>query len=175
MADDREQRLQRARLALEGLSVGDALGGFFEFNPRASTTYATARKVPDVSVWRWTDDTNMALSIYENLRVHHTVNQDALAHSFGTHYDRARGYGRSMHKMLPKLAQGEDWRAYNLSLFPGGSFGNGGPMKIAPLGAYLADDMDLLVAQVESATVVTHAHPESVAGATAAAVAAALA
>ena len=175
MTDTQPDRLHRARVALEGLSVADALGGFFEFSDKAAATAAKDRRVPDARPWRYTDDTNMALSIYEILRRFEGVDQDALAVSYGLHYDHGRGYGMSMHTLLPPLGQGDDWRALNKQFFPDGSFGNGGPMKIAPLGAYYADDMAALVTAVEQVTVVTHAHPESVAGSTAVAAAAAIA
>jgi ADP-ribosylglycohydrolase len=48
-------------------------------------------------------------------------------------------------------------------------------MRIAPLGAYFADNPDHAVGQARLASEVTHAHPEGVAGGIAVAVAAALA
>jgi len=38
-------------------------------------------------------------------------------------------------------------------------------MRVAPLGAYFAHDLDILVRQAELSAVVTHSHPEGVAGA----------
>ncbi|MEL6271014.1 MAG: ADP-ribosylglycohydrolase family protein [Chloroflexota bacterium] len=172
MADSHTERLQRARISLEGLSVADALGGFFEFQD-GSSMLAVNRVAPRARPWRYTDDTAMALSIYENLRLHERIEQDALAKSFGEHYERGRGYGGGMHVMLPRLAKGDDWRDHNTSVFPGGSYGNGGPMKIAPLGAYYADDLPALIEEAERATIVSHAHPESIAGSIAVAAAAA--
>jgi ADP-ribosylglycohydrolase len=164
--------LRRARVALEGLSVGDALGGFWEFNARPS--WLAARHTPTIE-WHWTDDTLMALSVYETLRLHQKIDPDALALSFGTHYEPGRGYGMSMRFVLPRLAQGDDWRTVATSVFEGGSFGNGGPMKIAPLGAYYADDVDALPEIAALTSRVSHAHPEAQAGSVAVAVAAALA
>ncbi len=46
-------------------------------------------------------------------------------------------------------------------------------MRIAPLGAYFADDLDALVNEARLSAEVTHAHPEGIAGAVAAAIAAA--
>jgi ADP-ribosylglycohydrolase len=56
-----------------------------------------------------------------------------------------------------------------------GSFGNGAAMRVAPLGAYFADDMDKVVEQARMSSEVTHAHPEGIAGGIAVAVAAAVA
>jgi len=48
-------------------------------------------------------------------------------------------------------------------------------MRVAPLGAYLADNLDAIVAEATRSAEVTHAHPEGIAGAVAVAVAAAVA
>ena len=53
--------------------------------------------------------------------------------------------------------------------------GNGAAMRVAPLGAYFADDLDLVVNQARLSAEITHAHPEGIAGAIAVAVAAAIA
>jgi ADP-ribosylglycohydrolase len=53
--------------------------------------------------------------------------------------------------------------------------GNGASMRVAPLGAYFADDLDAAVSAAEASAEVTHAHPEGKAGAIAVAVAAATA
>jgi ADP-ribosylglycohydrolase len=61
-------------------------------------------------------------------------------------------------------------------LFDGmGSFGNGGAMRAAPVGAYFHDDLDRVVAEAKASAEPTHQHPEGRAGAVAVAVAAAVA
>ena len=74
------------------------------------------------------------------------IEQDKLASSFVTHYDRLRGYGRGVRALVSRVNKGEDWRDVSKSMFGGtGSYGNGGAMRIAPLGAYYADDLDKVV------------------------------
>jgi ADP-ribosylglycohydrolase len=176
MVDAYGERLRRARVALEGLSVGDGLGGFFEFsNPRGLSHFVKTRK-PPTGQWHFTDDTNMALSIYEVLRLHGQIEQDALALSFAQHYDRLRGYGRSIHGWVPRVLSGQHWREAAALAFGGqGSFGNGGAMRVAPVGAYFADDLPAVVEQAKRSSEITHSHPEGVAGAIAVAVGVALA
>ncbi|HRF93761.1 MAG TPA: ADP-ribosylglycohydrolase family protein, partial [Aggregatilineales bacterium] len=129
-----EQALARARLSLDGLSLGDALGGFFEMSTRQRMEKVIQeRRLPDVQ-WHFTDDTNMALSIYENLRRYGEINQDELAKSFVIHFDRLRGYGPGMRTFAHYVSQGMAWHQINVQMFSGGSFGNGGAMRIAPLG-----------------------------------------
>jgi ADP-ribosylglycohydrolase len=53
--------------------------------------------------------------------------------------------------------------------------GNGGAMRVAPLGAYFGDDLERCAAEAKAASMVTHTHPEGVAGTIAVAVAAAMA
>lgn len=169
------ERLGRARLALEGLSVGDALGGFFEFNDRFAAAFLADRRLPSAP-WHYTDDTSMALSIYETLRLHGFIHQDELAVSFAGYYERGRGYGLSIHHFVHAILNGQHWREASFSIFEGqGSWGNGGAMRVAPVGAYFADDLPQVVEQARRSCEVTHAHPEGIAGAVAVAVASALA
>jgi ADP-ribosylglycohydrolase len=169
------ERLARARLALEGLSVGDALGGFFEFNDRSAAAFLPDRRLPSAP-WYYTDDTSMALSIYETLRLHGFIHQDELAVSFASYYERARGYGPSIHRFVHAILNGQHWREASSNAFGGqGSWGNGGAMRVAPVGAYFADDLPQVVDQSHRSCEVTHAHPEGMAGAVAVAVASALA
>ncbi|MGB1288478.1 MAG: ADP-ribosylglycohydrolase family protein, partial [Aggregatilineales bacterium] len=135
-----EERLKRARLSLEGLSVGDSLGAFFEMcSPDKLPAAIINRTPPDTKDWYFTDDTNMALSIYAILRQYQRIEQDALAASFAEHFSRLRGYGMGARRLMKKMAQGEDWREISKTMFRGGSYGNGGAMRVAPVGAYFAD------------------------------------
>jgi ADP-ribosylglycohydrolase len=176
VTDSREERLHRARISLEGLSVADAFGGFFEGGrPNKLTNHIKTRRLPP-KPWHFTDDSNMALSIFSILRQFEKIDQDKLGQNFGEHFDRTRGYGLGTRGVLMRMKKGATWReaAYTRSE-GGGSFGNGGAMRVAPLGAYFADDMEALVENASLSSEVTHLHPEGIAGAIAVAVAAAVA
>ena len=167
--------LECAELSLAGLSVGDAFGERFFLHAQIAQSMIQHRALPK-EPWPFTDDTNMALSIYATLRIHQEISQDYLAQSFAEHYDLGRGYGAAMHGLLRRLTGGEDWRLAANSLFEGqGSFGNGAAMRVAPIGAYFASDLDRVVHEATKSAEVTHAHPEGIAGAVAVAVAAACA
>jgi ADP-ribosylglycohydrolase len=176
MPSSHEERLRRARLSLEGLSVGDAFGGFFEFqSPAILARHAKIRTLPPIQR-HYTDDTNMALSIYENLRLYQEINQNELAMSFALHFDKGRGYGPSIRAWVPRILSGQSWQEVAQGSFKGaGSFGNGGAMRVSPAGAYFADDMDAAVEHARRSCEITHAHREGVAGAIAVAVATAYA
>ena len=193
-----QARLERARTSLQGLSVGDAFGeNFFVHWDLAERLMASGRvEGPPLNFedegaiaqlidernleffpapWRWTDDSAMAIEIVANLAEFGHIEPDALARGFARRYlddPVTRAYGSGMGELLPKLQTG-NWRDEAGALFGGtGSFGNGAAMRAAPIGAYFADDPDLAAQNAALSAIVTHSHPEGVAGAVAAAMAA---
>jgi ADP-ribosylglycohydrolase len=177
-SQNERERLTRAIHCLQGLSCGDAFGERFFLHPDVAQPLIAQRVVPSPP-WRYTDDTAMAIAITEILEEHGEIRQDSLAETFGRNFlaDPQRGYGAAMHTLLPELASDPSaWKKMASTLFKGsGSFGNGAAMRIAPVGAYFADDLGKLTEQAERSAVITHSHPEGVAGAIAVALAAALA
>ncbi|MEV4944702.1 ADP-ribosylglycohydrolase family protein [Streptomyces sp. NPDC053755] len=168
-----DRRFDRALASLRGLSVGDALGSQY-FVP-VNYPLLKRREVP-AGPWQWTDDTEMACSVLAVLARHGRIDQDALARSFADHHDFDRGYGPAVNRMLRLIREGGDWRELAAALFKGqGSWGNGAAMRIAPLGAWYADDPEQATHQAEISAYTTHQHREAVVGAMAVAAAAALA
>ncbi|MBT2387749.1 ADP-ribosylglycohydrolase family protein [Streptomyces sp. ISL-11] len=166
-------RFHRALGSLRGLALGDALGSQF-FVP-ANYPSLKRRELPPAP-WQWTDDTEMACSVLAVLAEHGRIDQDALARSFAEHHDFDRGYGPAVNRMLRLIREGGDWRELAAALFQGqGSWGNGAAMRIAPLGAWYADDPEQATHQAEISAYTTHQHREAVAGAMAVAAAAAIA
>lgn len=157
--------------SLDGLSVGDAFGAqFFALENRSLLPDEGA--VPP-SPWPWTDDTEMACNLLDVLQRHGQVERDALAAAFADRYDPYRGYGPGTIVLLRALRNGEPWRSAATSQFGGqGSMGNGAAMRVAPLGAYYPGDLERAALEAAASAVVTHAHPEGIAGAVAVAVAA---
>ena len=97
MPDSADTRMARALVSLDGLSVGDAFGERFFLHPHVAQLIIGERGLPEPP-WRYTDDTQMALSIVETLRTHGEIDQTFLAKSFGKRYDISRGYGPAMHR-----------------------------------------------------------------------------
>jgi ADP-ribosylglycohydrolase len=133
------------------------------------------REVPPPP-WRYTDDTEMALSIVRQLEERGTIEQDSLAIQFAEQMHVERGYGQGTYAILRGVLEGGAWRQLSRSGFRGmGSFGNGAAMRSAPLGAYFAEQpLGTVVEQARLSAEITHAHPEGVAGGIAVAVGAAL-
>jgi ADP-ribosylglycohydrolase len=167
--------IERARLSLEGLSVGDAFGERF-FGPEELVTMLIQARAEPGRIWRYTDDTEMALSIVEMLERKGAIDQDELAEAFARRMDAARGYGAGAFRILHAVRNGRSWRRESYANFRGhGSFGNGGAMRVAPLGGFFAEDLERCAREAHLSAEVTHAHAEGLAGAIAVAVAAALA
>jgi ADP-ribosylglycohydrolase len=111
------ERLRRARNSLEGLSVGDAFGEKF-FGGPVKVHMIEHREVPE-GTWRVTDDTWMALSIYERLARDGAIERRLLAASFAERYDVSRGYGRGMHQLLGMMRAGVPHQVAITELFDG--------------------------------------------------------
>ncbi|ATB42827.1 hypothetical protein CYFUS_008306 [Cystobacter fuscus] len=174
-SDERSARLTRALVSLEGLSVGDAFGERFLQAPAVAAESVAKREVP-AAPWPYTDDTEMALALVQVLEEHGRVEPDRLARLLGARYRKnpRRGYGATAHDILQKIHLGMPWREVSSEVFGGtGSMGNGAAMRVAPLGAWFATDLERCVAEARLSAQVTHFHPEGQAGAIAIAVAAA--
>jgi ADP-ribosylglycohydrolase len=175
LPQDHAGRISRARVALEGLSVGDAFGECF-FGNAALAISRIEQRQPAPSPWTYTDDTAMAVSVFRCLEEEGQVNRDRLAQLFAEEYQRDpwRGYGGTAHSILRAIGAGVPWARAAGEAFSGmGSMGNGGAMRVAPVGAYFADDPDQITIQARNSAEPTHAHPEGQAGAIAIALAAA--
>mgnify|MGYP002784580786 CR=1 FL=1 len=171
-----EMRLALAWQCLEGLSVGDAIGeslSYQSYRCRELTDFSAFRP----GTLRYTDDTEMALAIYETLQRLGGIDEEVLAWAYSTRYRKNpdRGYGKMARHILQQLCDGSPWRDVSKNAFGGGSFGNGAAMRAAPIGAYFSDDLAVVPAMATKSAHVTHFHPEGIAGAIAVAVAAAAA
>ena len=172
---DHETRMRRALLSLDGLSVGDGFGECF-FGHSSAIERRTAQHEPPPPPWFYTDDTAMALSIVRCLKRYGHIEQDALGAAFAREYSRdpRRGYGGTAHGILQAIGEGTPWQTAAGRVFDGqGSCGNGGAMRVAPLGAYFADDLNRAANEAKASAEVTHAHSDGQTGAVAVALAAA--
>jgi len=172
---DHAERMQRALLSLDGLSVGDGFGECF-FTKSDVIERRLEYRDPPCPPWYVTDDTVMAMSIVRCLKRYGYIEQEALAAAFAEEYARKpdRGYGGTARGILRAIGEGMSWKAAAGRAFGGqGSCGNGGAMRAAPIGAYFADDCERVVYEARLSAEVTHAHPDGKTGAAAAALAAA--
>jgi len=172
---ERKERFAVALHSLEGLSTGDALGDQYFIEEDNAVQQIAMRTLPK-GFWKYTDDTLMSASIVDVLRRHGEIDQDALAKSFAIHLDMSRGYGAGALRQLIEIQNGEHWKKLSYERYGGmGSTGNGSAMRVAPIGAYFHDDLDIVVEQSMLSSEVTHSNHEAIAGAVTIAVASAIA
>ncbi len=171
-----KDRIKYAKRALDGIALGDCFGQSFFVPDEIASERIKKREILNES-WHFTDDTVMAIGIYHILKKYGKIDQDALASIFAKNYalDWHRGYGGTAHSILRSIGEGQNWRDAASEAFDGmGSMGNGGAMRVAPIGAYFADDLDKVLYYARASAEVTHAHMEGIVGAMAVAIASAL-
>lgn len=164
---------------LLGLAVGDALGGKFEAQSADAirARFASVEALmahPQEEIW-YTDDTQMAIGVAESLVAHGEVVDEHLCRTFVANYDPSRGYGRGARAILEAMEDGREHRQVAERYFPGGSFGNGAAMRVAPVGLLFRDDRQRLWEQARLSALPTHRHPLGIEGAQVLALAVALA
>jgi len=157
-----------------GLALGDALGAPHEGGLVERLLWRLIGTSSDGRC-QWTDDTTMSLDVAESLIANGRVDTDDLAARFARSYRWSRGYGPAAGKLLKRIRRGGDWRQANRSVYPEGSFGNGGAMRAPIVGAFYAARLDELPDAARASAGVTHAHPLGLEGAVLIAMATALA
>jgi poly(ADP-ribose) glycohydrolase ARH3 len=155
---------------LLGLAVADALGGPYEGLTSADLYFRFG--TPDVLVRNpsgdtlyYTDDTEMMIGVAETLIECGRIDEPRLCRAFVENYHPDRGYGQGARKVLNAMAAGEDSRAVAATLFPGGSYGNGAAMRVAPVGLLFRDNPAELWEQARLSALPTHTHPLGIEGA----------
>jgi len=155
---------------LLGLAVGDALGAFFEGQSDEYITelYPTVSDLvdnPPPGELSYTDDTQMAIGVAETLVACRCIDEHKLCKRFAANYSRQRGYGRGSRIVIEAMIEGDDHKYLAENQFPGGSFGNGAAMRVAPVGLMFRHNFDLLWEQARLSALPTHVHPSGIEGA----------
>jgi poly(ADP-ribose) glycohydrolase ARH3 len=149
----------RARGALLGTFVGDALG--MPFEGAAPTDVPERLDMLQARLGRgyYTDDTQMAIALAESLLEHGGIDDEALGRAFVDAYDPRRGYGWGTTEVLRMVRLGVHPRDAARSAFSGGgSLGNGAAMRIAPVAVWFVRDAEALAEAARASARVTHAH-----------------
>jgi poly(ADP-ribose) glycohydrolase ARH3 len=155
---------------LLGLAVGDALGANFEGQPaeaiaaRFPTVRHLIQNPPAGELW-YTDDTQMAIGVAETLVDCGCIDERQLCQRFAANYVPGRGYGRGARVILEAMIEGEDHKWLAENHFPGGSFGNGAAMRVAPVGLMFHNDTGRLWEEAKLSALPTHTHPLGIEGA----------
>jgi ADP-ribosylglycohydrolase len=173
---EKRERMEYAKKALIGVSIGDAFGDSFFGETDEMEAKIRSREIPKTK-WEFTDDTVMSLAILESLETHGTIDQDWLIQKFCANHDLdpRRGYGATLRRLLREIQEGNPWKEVSQKAFEGqGSMGNGAAMRVCPIGAYYYDDLQKVKALAWKSAEVTHFNLEAITGAIAIALGTAL-
>jgi poly(ADP-ribose) glycohydrolase ARH3 len=163
--------------SLLGVAVGDALGQPIEAFPaeRLRREFGEIRdfmpgdpRLPlPLGAGQWTDDTQMTLDIARTIVRCGRVDPAEIAQEFVRDHwgEGIRFSGFTVKYSLQRLKKGVPWQESGLD--DERSQGNGGAMRIAPVGLFDCLHLDRLAEDARLATIITHRHPEAVAGAVA--------
>ena len=151
------------RGALVGTFVGDALGAPVEAETRYGIQWDYGRLTDFVEgCGLYTDDTQMMTGLAEALVADNgALNEETVAAAFADNFDDGRGYGENAARILGAIRSGVSWpQAVDAFKPPGGSFGNGAAMRVAPISVALFPARDHAIAgAIRQAAVTGHTHP----------------
>jgi poly(ADP-ribose) glycohydrolase ARH3 len=121
-------------------------------------------RYPQDELW-YTDDTQMMIGVAETLIDCAAIVEERLCRAFVANYVPSRGYGRGARAVIEAMEEGRDYGAVAEGHFPGGSYGNGAAMRVAPVGLFFRDDEAALLEQARRSALPTHRHPLGIEGA----------
>lgn len=126
---------------------------------------------------RYTDDTAMMIGVAESLIENRGLNADHMVQTFVENYDAEpwRGYGPGPPRIFRMIKSGLSWQAAAEHIYPGGSYGNGSAMRVAPIGLFYYDNLSQLRELACQSSRLTHTHVLGMEGAALQAYAVALA
>ncbi len=130
--------------ALLGTFSGDALGMPFEGRTHRQIQKQVGRVDRMIharlGAGTYTDDTEMMIAVAESLMECRGFDGLDMARRFVDGFNPERGYGRGTVLALAQIKRGVPWREAGLSVFSGGSYGNGAAMRIAPIALVYTND-----------------------------------
>jgi poly(ADP-ribose) glycohydrolase ARH3 len=145
--------------SLVGAALGDAIGA-----SREGYGMAKEKEIGQIAriqhILRYTDDTHMTTGVAESLVENRGFNGVHMAECFADNYfmEPWRGYGPGPPRVFRLLKQGEDWDKAASHVYPGGSFGNGAAMRVAPVGLLFWNDPEKLREVAYRSSLITHSH-----------------
>jgi poly(ADP-ribose) glycohydrolase ARH3 len=153
-----------------GQAIGDAVGSPVE-GMSAEMIYhffgdsEALMTLPGDRQLHYTDDTEMLIGVAQTLLEHGTIVEETLVARFVANLSPARGYGSGAIRILQAMSEGRDWRHLTATIFPGGSYGNGAAMRVAPVGLVFSCDLDRVWEEARLSSLCTHIHPLGIEGA----------
>lgn len=148
-----EDKLSRFIGSLVGTAVGDSLGAQRE----GAADFQEVREIGP----RYTDDTAMTIGVTESLVEAKGFHYFHMAERLMRNYEREpwRRYGMSPPRIFRMMKSGRlGFGMLDREIFPEGSFGNGGAMRVSPVGLLYHDDPVALRDISYQTAGITHSH-----------------
>lgn len=146
--------------SLLGTAIGDSLGaqgeGIFQL-----------QETKEIGP-RYTDDTAMMIGLAESLIECKGFKAEHMANRFMENFEREpwRGYAWGPPRIFRMIRSGRKWNEMlDREIYPGGSYGNGAAMRIAPVGLFCRDDPKMLREVAYQSSKITHSHEWAIEGA----------
>ena len=158
---------EKVRGILIGTLYGDAAGARFEGLDPDQIPPLDFQYLVEQPARMYTDDTQMSISVFEEMVEHGTIDQLSLRDKFLKRFSPWRGYSGGMLEVMEQWRDGISIDVAARSLYHGtGSFGDGAAMRVAPISAFFRlEQLDELIEQVTLCSSLTHTHPYGIAGA----------
>jgi ADP-ribosyl-[dinitrogen reductase] hydrolase len=162
--------LDRAKGALLGLAVGDAVGTTLEFSRRDSYSHLTdmiGGGPFDLKPGEWTDDTAMALALADSLIAHPVLDEADLMARFTSWYDLGiySCTGECFDIGITTRKAIGSWKTSGNPIAGATdpqSAGNGSLMRLSPVSVRHWNDPDILADVAARQSKTTHGAPEAV-------------
>ena len=156
--------------AFLGKAIGDAVGSPIE-GMGADMIYQffgdsqSLMQAPEDRQLHYTDDTEMMIGVAEALCNDGRIVEEHLVERFVANLNPGRGYGPGAIRVLQVMSEGGNWKHLTETMFPGGSYGNGAAMRVAPVGLLFHSDLDRVWEEARLSALPTHVHPLGIEGA----------
>jgi len=165
----KEEKYKEAFLgSIVGVAIGDAFGRPFE-----GWTHELILKriglIEEMYQGIYSDDTEMTIGIIETIIEDPSLPPEGMARRFVENYNPWRGYGPRTHLAIRNLKKGVCWDQVGSD-----SWGNGAAMRVSPIGLFYYDDLEKVKEKAVLSAIITHRHPEAIAGSVAQAIGVAL-
>jgi poly(ADP-ribose) glycohydrolase ARH3 len=167
MAKPIQYPVEKAKGVMLGTFIGDALGAAFDGLPPDEIPPLDQNWVTANPPKTYTDDTQMCISVFEEMAENGCIHQHSLLQRFLKRFSPWRGYSGGMLDVIEQWRDGLDIESAARSLYGGsGSFGDGAAMRAGPISLFYAnEETDDLMEQVRLCSLLTHTHPYGIAGA----------
>ncbi len=150
-----------------GMLLGDAIGSRFNDKNPDDIPLLDATFLDTHPPKFYTDDTQMALSVLEEMVENGQIDQASLQQRILKRFTPWREYGGGMLEVIERWRSGALIAETASSLYNGtGNFGDGAAVRIAPISCFFRrNETAELFEQVHRCVLLTHTHPYGIAGA----------